>query len=78
MTSKTPFEIRLDLLNLAQSILNDKVWADRNRIERDYDAIKESCLTKNKQVPACPQMPSVEEDAIVELAKKLNDFVSNG
>lgn len=78
MTAKTPFEIRLDLLNLAQSILSDKVWADRNRIERDYDAMKEQCLTQNKTIPSCPQMPVVNEDDIITLSKKLNDFVSNG
>ena len=78
MTAKTPFEIRLDLLNLAQSILGDKIWAERSRIERDYDATKEQCLTQNRTVPACPQMPFVDEDDIIALSKKLNDFVSNG
>jgi hypothetical protein len=78
MSAKTPFEIRLDLLNLAQSILGDKIWAERSRVERDYDAMKEQCLTQNRVVPACPTLPSVAEDDIIALSKKLNEFVSNG
>jgi len=76
--SKTPFEIRLDLLNLAQSILADKIWAERTRLENDWSAIRESCEKKNKSVPPYPNVPNVNEDDIIALAKKMNEFVSNG
>jgi hypothetical protein len=76
--SKTPFEIRLDLLNLSQSILNDKIWNERQRIDNDWTVNKEQCAKKNKPAPAYPNVPTVNEDDIIALAKKLNEFVSNG
>jgi hypothetical protein len=76
--SKTPFEIRLDLLNLAQSILNDKNWAERQRIDNDWTVTKDSCEKINKPAPAYPIIPNVNEDDIIALAKKMNEFVSNG
>jgi hypothetical protein len=77
MTNKTPFELRFDLLSLAQGILNEKMWAERNRLENDWQAQVETARNDKTKPPAFPKMPSVEPDEIVELAKKLNDFVSN-
>ena len=76
--SKTAFEIRLDLLNLAQSILNDKIWNERQRIDNDWTVTKDSCARKNKDAPPYPTIPTVNEDDIIALAKKLNEFVSYG
>ena len=77
--SKTPFEIRLDLLNLAQSILNDKVWAERSRLENDWNSHKEVVLKNGVgKLPSAPVLPVAEDDDIIALAKKLNEFVSNG
>ena len=76
--SKTPFEIRLELLNLAKDILTEKAFNERNRLEQDWFAKREYYQTQNKEAPAFPITPSVDETEITELAKKLNDFVSNG
>ena len=76
--SKNPFEIRLDLLNLANSILLERYWADRNRIENDWNTQREFCLKEGVPVPDAPFVNDVDEDEIIALAKKLNDFVSNG
>jgi hypothetical protein len=76
--SKTPFEIRLDLLNLSQSILSEKIWNERQRIDNDWTVTKNSCEKINKPAPAYPNIPTVNEDDIIALAKKLNEFVSNG
>lgn len=85
MTNKTPFELRFDLLSLAQSILSEKAFVERQRLENDWsvrrdllmvDAHNQEKLSDIKPEPY-PVMPSVNPDEIIELAKKLNDFVSN-
>jgi hypothetical protein len=76
--SKTPFEIRLELLNLAKNILTEKAFNERNRLEQDWFVKREICTTNNVSVPAFPKTPAIDEDEIAQLAKKLNDFVSNG
>lgn len=85
MTNKTPFELRFDLLSLANGILSDKVFGERQRLENDWnvrrellmiDAHNQEKVSKIDYEPF-PQMPSVNADEIIELAKKLNDFVSN-
>lgn len=77
--SKTPFEIRLELLNLAKDILTEKAFNERNRLEQDWFAQREVCIVENRSsVPAFPKTPTIDEDEIAQLAKKLNDFVSNG
>lgn len=81
--SKTPFEIRLDILGMAQSVLTDNIYQERQRIEQDWHVARELAmisaqkgLTETK-VPAFPTLPTISEDEIIRLAKKLNDFVSN-
>ena len=81
--SKTPFEIRLDLLGMAQSIVNENLYSERARLEQDWHAAKEMATIvaqKGGIVPGLtpfPTLPTINEDEIVRLAKKLNDFVSN-
>ena len=77
--SKTPFEIRLDLLNLANGILNDKIWVERHRLQDDWNTQREIILRNNLgKIPPAPVVPVVKEDDIITLARKLNEFVSNG
>jgi hypothetical protein len=78
MVNKNPFEIRLELLNLANSILLERYWAERNRIENDWNAQREFCLKEGAPVPDAPFVDDVDEDEIIALAKKMNEFVSNG
>lgn len=85
MTNKTPFELRFDLLSLAQNILTDKMFAERQRLENDWSAKRDLVMIKAHEqntvgsvvVEPFPEMPSVNPDEILELAKKLNEFVSN-
>jgi hypothetical protein len=77
--AKTPFEIRLDLLQMANGILSDKNWAERNRIENDWSTQRDIAMkSETINIPPAPIVPSVNEDEIITLAKKLNEFVSNG
>lgn len=83
MASKTPFEIRTELLQLAQSICIDKMYAERQRLENDWNLKREewsmrACNNDFIEPPSFPEMPSVSTEDVVAEAKKLNEFVSNG
>lgn len=83
MANKTPFEIRTELLTQAQSILFEKMMAERMRIENDWNMMREIALIQsdngvNSSIPSYPQMPIITTEEIIEEARKLNDFVSNG
>ena len=79
MSNKNPFEIRLELLQIANSILSDKTWAERNRITDDWHTARDVAMKSNRgKIPPAPKVPVVSEDDIITLARKLNEFVSNG
>lgn len=80
--SKTPFEIRLDLLAMSQSILSEQNMNERVRLENDWGLLHEKAsiaLAKGEDItmPAFPKIPQYNVDEVIEMAKKLNDFVSN-
>jgi len=85
MASKSPFEIRTELLQLSQSICNERVMAQRMSLENDWYLRRElwsievtKGLKPNLDLPKYPKMPSVSAEDVISEAKKLNDFVSNG
>lgn len=80
--SKTPYEIRLELLSMAQSILTENMFAERNRLENDWQTIREMAMINTQRgnmstVPEFPQLPTISSDEIIALATQLNEFVSN-
>ena len=72
--SKTPYEIRLDLLRLARENLIEPYLNERNSKEQEFYAKRE--VDPNTPYPNMPKAPTTE-DVIAE-AKKLNEFVSKG
>lgn len=83
MANKTPFEIRTELLSQAQSILFERNMAERMRLENDWNLHRDIATIHSHNgvestVPPFPQMPAVTTEEIIEEARKLNDFVSNG
>lgn len=70
--SKTPFEIRLQLLEMAKDLLLQDYYAKKELAMEEWHAKLES--DKASPVPEIGSMPS--EDEIIEKAKKLNAFVS--
>lgn len=74
--SKTPYEIRLDLLNLAQSIQSDNVWAKRQQLENDWNIARENAaLASATFTQSFPTILSPTAEEIIETARKLNAFI---
>jgi hypothetical protein len=86
MSSKTPFEIRTELLSQAQSILSERIMVERLRLESDWNTKREIYFTAldspdmvpNATAPDFPVLPTITTEEVIDAAKKLNDFVSNG
>lgn len=78
--SKTPYEIRFDLLTLAKEILFEPVHNKRGDIRDEFFAKRETVpgAEWSPKIPF-PEMPDFPTSAdIIAEAEKLNRFVSNG
>lgn len=92
--NKTPYEVRLEILHLAQHIVEDKAEKTmaylqtqsdiaHNFIHRDYEeeAMGEEADALIRSAKANINqmpMPTMGVDEVLSIATKLNDFVSNG
>jgi hypothetical protein len=80
--SKNPYEIRLELLAMAQSIITEQAMNDRIRLENDWGLAREKASIQLSSgdtkidLPPFPEVPKISEDAIIKMAEKLNAFVS--
>lgn len=83
MKTKTPYELRFELLAMAQSILNENLMSERIRLENDWSLEREKASTMlsngnlSVKLPPFPVMPKISATEVIELAKKLNEFVSD-
>lgn len=81
--SKTPYELRYDLLSMAQAIITENLMNERIRLENDWNVERDRAHLRMSNgemhvtVPAFPEIPKINTDDVIALAKKLNDFVSN-
>ncbi len=73
--SKTPYEIRLELLKLSNEIISRPVFQQREALMNEYH----SKLTEENRdkisFPTLPDFPSVND--VISKAEELNKFVSN-
>ena len=80
--SKTPYEIRLELLKLAKDSLYDPVFQKRQNLMDEFHSKREVFVgmtgpTEEQlalKFPVMPDFPSTDD--IVAQAEKLNQFVS--
>lgn len=72
--SKTPFEIRLELLTLAKEILQAPVYEKRNQLANEYHSKLTDANRETRPFPTMPDFPSTTD--IVAKAEELNRFVS--
>ena len=71
--SKTPYEIRFDLLNLAKEILQTPIYEEVNARKEKWHGLSEH----TRDITAYPTMPTFPSSAeIITKAEELNKFVS--
>ena len=70
--SKTPYEIRLELLKLANEVLTTPVFKKREALIQEFHSKFDS--DKNAAFPSLPDFPTT--DTVIAEAEKLNKFVS--
>jgi hypothetical protein len=76
--SKTPYELRYELLMMAQSIITENLMNERIRLENDWNMECDKLRRlDNPSYPNFPNVPTIDVNNVIELAKILNNFVSN-
>lgn len=78
MSNMSSFEIRLELLKMAQSMLSDEYFGKREQISNDWSTKVESARHSGLPAPDHPGFPPYpSETDIIAKAQVLNGFVSN-
>lgn len=72
--SKTPYEIRLELLKLANEILVTPVYQRREALMNEYHSKLTDENRSSVPFPTLPEFPTTE--TIVSEAERLNKFIS--
>lgn len=80
--NKTPYELRYELLLMAQSIITENLMNERIRLENDWNVKRDLVMEAASRgvasvVPPFPEIPLLKANSVIELAKTLNNFVSN-
>ena len=70
--SKTPYEIRLEILKLANEVLTTPIHQRRDALIQEFHAKFGS--DKHSAFPSLPDFPTT--DTVIAEAEKLNKFVS--
>jgi len=78
MSNMTPFEIRLELLKMAQTMLEQDYYGQRERISNDWQVKVENARHAGIAPPEHPGFPTYPSEAdVIAKAATLNGFVSN-
>jgi hypothetical protein len=77
MSNMTPFEIRLDLLKMAQAMLEQDYYGKREAVSNDWHVKVENARHAGQLPPEHPGYPPYpSEQEIIQKASALNGFVS--
>jgi hypothetical protein len=78
MSNLTPFEIRLELLKMAQGLLLEEYHSNKDRLTNEWHVKVESAKLNGQVIPEHPAFPTYpSENDIINKAQVLNGFVSN-
>ena len=71
--SKTPYEIRLELLRMAKETLFEPVYQKRNAMSDEYHAKLTDANRATLSFPTMPDFPSTSD--IISKAEELKKFI---
>ena len=78
MSNMTPFEIRLELLKMAQGMLEADYFGQREIIANQYAVDCDAAKLRGENPPKHPGYPPFpSESEVIAKAATLNTFVSN-
>ena len=72
--SKTPYEIRLELLKLAKESIFEPVYQKRDSLKDEFHSKLTEDNRENILYPTLPSFPGTDD--IIAEAEKLNKFIS--
>lgn len=72
--SKTPYELRLNLLSMAKELLENEWYTKRDRIMEQFFHDRDRKQNTIMEVPEMPAFPNVDD--IISTAEKFNGFIS--
>ena len=76
--SKTPYEIRLELLKMSKEMLESDFYMKRDLIRDEWQNKVSLALEQKSNLPSTPIMPEFPTaQQVLIKARELNEFVSN-
>ena len=75
MTNKNPYEIRLEVLQLAHGLECEKTHRENDRLTQDWHAAFSFASEKKQEAPPHPKLNVVQAEDVVDTAKYLLGFV---
>ena len=78
MSTPTPFELRLQMLQMAKDYLDQQYSIACDAVRQGWHASLEFADKMNQELPKMPEFPSMYPiEDITKMAEKFNEFVSN-
>lgn len=74
--SKTPYEIRYNLLEMAKSMCENNWHAQRDAVMMEWNIQTDIARETGQPIPAIPKIKPLVEDDFIRVAETLNVFVS--
>jgi hypothetical protein len=76
--SKTPYEIRLEVLKMAQEIEMQHYYSKQERLMNNWQIQIETARLRNETPPEIPDMPEFPtHESILKKAGSLSEFINN-
>jgi hypothetical protein len=76
--SKTPYEIRLEVLKMAQEAEMQNYHANREALMNNWQVQVDTARQYNQPIPTMPAMPAFPtQEAVVSKAQFLGEFINN-
>ena len=75
MSSKNAYEIRLEVLTLAQNLESEKAFRKNESLQQDWHAAARFAESKQELPPAHPKLTVAQAEDVVATAKYLLGFI---